>query len=77
MPIDGDFHSPSQQSFMRPGRALDAAGAVRVFPTNRDAQALAVITALRATVGRTAADAATRLHGIDPELPGFMALGGV
>ena len=36
-------------------------------------QSLAVVAALCATVGRTVADAASRLHGIDPELPGFMA----
>ena len=38
-------------------------------------QALAVVAALCATVGRTVADAAGRLHDVDPELPGFMALG--
>jgi len=36
-------------------------------------QSLAVVAALCATVGRTVADAAGRLHAIDPELPGFMA----
>jgi hypothetical protein len=39
-------------------------------------QALAVVAALCATVGRTVADAASRLHGVDPELPGFVVLGG-
>ncbi len=38
-------------------------------------QSLAVVAALCAIVGRTVADAASRLHGIDPELPGFMAFG--
>jgi hypothetical protein len=38
-------------------------------------QSLAVIAALCATVGRTVADAASRLHDVDPELPGFMAFG--
>jgi len=36
-------------------------------------QALAVIAALCATVGRTVADAASRLHDVDPALPGSMA----
>jgi hypothetical protein len=36
-------------------------------------QALAVVAALCATVGRTVADAASRLHDVDPELPGFVA----
>lgn len=38
-------------------------------------QSLAVVAALCATVGRTVADAASRLHGIDPELPEFMPFG--
>ena len=38
-------------------------------------QALAVVAALCATVGRTVADAASRLHGVDPALRGFMAFG--
>ena len=38
-------------------------------------QALAVAAALCATVGRTVADAASRLHDVDLELPGFMAFG--
>jgi len=38
-------------------------------------QALAVVAALCATVGRTVADAASRLRGVGPELPGFMAFG--
>jgi hypothetical protein len=36
-------------------------------------QSLAVVAALCATVGRTVADAASRLHDLDSELPGFMA----
>ncbi len=36
-------------------------------------QSLAVVAALCATVGRTVADAASRLHAVDPQLPGFMA----
>ncbi len=36
-------------------------------------RSLVVTGALCATVGRTVADAASRLHDIDPELPGFMA----
>jgi len=39
-------------------------------------QSLAVVAALCATVGRTVADAASRLHGVDPALQGFMAFGG-
>ncbi len=35
-------------------------------------QSLVVTAALCATVGRIVADAASRLHDIDPELPGFM-----
>jgi hypothetical protein len=38
-------------------------------------QSLAVVGALCATVGRTVADAASRLYDVDPELPGFMAFG--
>ena len=38
-------------------------------------QALAVAAALCATISRTVADAASRLHDIDPELPGFMPFG--
>jgi len=38
-------------------------------------QSLAVVAALCATVGRTVADAASRLHDVDPELRGFMAFG--
>ena len=34
-----------------------------------------MVAALCATVGRTVADAASRLRGVDPELPGFMAFG--
>ncbi len=39
-------------------------------------QSLAVIAALCATVGRTAADALAHLHGVDPDLPGFLPFGG-
>jgi len=38
-------------------------------------QSLAVVVALCATVGRTVADAASHLYGVDPELPEFMAFG--
>ena len=70
------------------GRLAEVAGAVAChldealsvsymsddFAEAQDAkQALAVVAALCATVGRTVADAASRLHGIDPELPGFMS----
>jgi hypothetical protein len=69
------------------GRLAEVAGAVAChlhealsvsymsnqFAEAQDAkQALAVTAALCATVGRTVADAASRLHDIDPELPGFM-----
>jgi hypothetical protein len=72
------------------GRLAEAAGAVAChldealsvsymsneFAEAQDAkQALAVVAALCATVGRTAADAASRLHDVDPELPGLMAFG--
>jgi hypothetical protein len=71
------------------GRLAEVAGAVAChldgalsvsylsdeFAEAQDAkQALAVVAALCATVGRTVADAASRLHGVDSELPGFMAL---
>ena len=39
-------------------------------------QSLVAAAALCATVGRTVADAASHLHDVDPELPGFMAFGG-
>ena len=69
------------------GRLAEVAGAVAChldealsvsymsneFAEAQDAkQSLAVTAALCATVGRTVADAASRLHDIDPELPGFM-----
>ena len=72
------------------GRLAEAAGAVAChldealsvsyhsddFAEAQDAkQALAVVAALCATVGRTVADAASRLHDVGPELPGFMAFG--
>jgi hypothetical protein len=73
------------------GRLAEVAGAVAChldeallvsytsddFAEAQDAKrALAVIAALCATVGRTVADAASRLHDVDPELRGFMAFGG-
>ena len=72
------------------GRLAEVAGAVAChldeafsvsyisneFAEAQDAkQALAVVAALCATVGRTVADAASRLHDVDPELPGFMPFG--
>jgi len=72
------------------GRLAEVAGAVAChldealsvsymsneFAEAQDAkQALAVVAALCATVGRTVAGAAGRLHDVDPELPGSMAFG--
>jgi len=56
--------------------ALSVSFASNAFAEAGEAkQSLAVVAALCATVGRTVADAASRLHGIDPELPEFMPFG--
>ena len=61
----------------RLGDMLPVSYASDDFASAQDAkQALAVVSALCATIGRTVADAQTAVLRIDPELPGFMGIDG-